>query len=34
MSAMPQQAQFERATPLTYAPRSRAREEGALVRGA
>ena len=32
MSAMPQQAQFERATPLTYAPRSRAREEGALVR--
>ncbi|OWK30721.1 sigma-70 family RNA polymerase sigma factor [Sphingomonas mucosissima] len=32
MSAMPQQAQFERVTPLTYTPRSRARDEGALVR--
>lgn len=32
MSAMPQQAQFERVSPLTYTPRSRARDEGALVR--
>lgn len=32
MSAMPMRAAFADATPLTYSPRQRAREEGALVR--
>ena len=32
MSAEPTRAAFENATPLTYSPRTRAREEGALVR--
>ncbi|ONF96781.1 sigma-70 family RNA polymerase sigma factor [Sphingomonas jeddahensis] len=32
MSALPMRSAFENATPLTYSPRPRAREEGALVR--
>ena len=32
MSALPMRSAFENATPLTYAPRTRARDEGALVR--